>query len=165
AIMLAGAQRYGAGGLTAIAVSAEAIIRAQDPSSASGVSGKGQRPISETDLFKFTWVADPQISPDGSSVAFVRVVVNEKENRYETSIFVVPASGNEPPRGLPSGIRDTARGWAPDGKRLVFVRSIDKDGKPQPGQIYLLRTDGGEARAITDLPQGASAPTWSYDGK
>ena len=44
-----------------------------------------KRPITETDLLKFTWVADPQISPDGSTVAFVRVVVNEKENRYETS--------------------------------------------------------------------------------
>ena len=37
--------------------------------------------ITETDLYKFTWIADPQISPDGSAVAFVRVVVNEKENR------------------------------------------------------------------------------------
>src|SRR5438094_8217974 len=46
-----------------------------------------KRPITETDLFKFTWVADPQISPDGSTVAFVRVVVNEKDNRYESSIF------------------------------------------------------------------------------
>jgi len=30
--------------------------------------------ITETDLYKFTWIADPQISPDGSAVAFVRVV-------------------------------------------------------------------------------------------
>jgi hypothetical protein len=31
--------------------------------------------IADTDLFKFTWIADPQISPDGSTVAFVLTVV------------------------------------------------------------------------------------------
>jgi dipeptidyl aminopeptidase/acylaminoacyl peptidase len=124
-----------------------------------------RRGITETDLLTFTWIADPQISPDGTTVAFVRVSVNEKENRYETSIFVVPTSGAEPPRRLTSGIRDTSPRWAPDGKRLALVRSIEKDGKPQPSQIYLLAMDGGEARALTDLSTAASAPVWSPDGK
>src|ERR1700674_1781619 len=31
-----------------------------------------KRNISEKDLFNFVWAADPQISPDGSRVAFVR---------------------------------------------------------------------------------------------
>src|SRR3954470_17933008 len=51
----------------------------------------GKRFITETDLFRFTWIADPQISPDGSTVAFVRVTVNEKENRYEPSLCAVAA--------------------------------------------------------------------------
>ena len=55
---------------------------------------QSKRFITETDLFKFTWIADPQISPDGSRVAFVRVTVNEKENRYETSLFEVASSGS-----------------------------------------------------------------------
>src|ERR1700694_922811 len=83
------------------------------------VQGQGKRVITEKDLFKFTWIADPQISPDGSTVAFVRVTVNDKENRYETSLFAVPASGAETPRRLTSGIRDTTPRWAPDGKRLA----------------------------------------------
>jgi dipeptidyl aminopeptidase/acylaminoacyl peptidase len=127
--------------------------------------GASKRFITETDLFKFTWIADPQISPDGSTVAFVRVTVNEKENRYETSLFSVPASGAQPPRRLTAGIHDSAPRWSPDGKRIVFVRAIDKDGKTQPSQLYLLETDGGEARPITDLERGASAPVWAPDGK
>src|SRR5262245_25258532 len=121
--------------------------------------------ITERDLLKFTWVADPQISPDGSTVAFVRVTVNEKENRYESTLFVVPASGAEAPRRRTGNTRDTSPRWAPDGKRLAFIRAVEKDGKPQPTQIYLLAMDGGEARPITELPNGAGAPEWSPDGK
>src|SRR5215475_8623353 len=82
-------------------------------------SGSQKRTITEVDLFKFVWIADPQISPDGSRV----------------------------------------------GKRLAFIRSIEKDGRLQPTQIYLLSLDGGEAQALSDLPRGAGAPEWSPDGK
>jgi len=140
--------------------------------------GQGKRFITEKDLFKFTWIADPQISPDGAAIAFVRVTVNEKENRYETSVFVVPAAGGAAPRPsagsgrpelaegrrLTSGIRDTTPRWSPDGKRVAFVRAVEKDGKPQPAQIYVLQMDGGEARAITDVKTGAGNPVWSPDG-
>jgi dipeptidyl aminopeptidase/acylaminoacyl peptidase len=125
----------------------------------------GTRFITETDLFRFTWIADPQISPDGSTVAFVRVTVNEKENRYESSLFTVPAGGAENPRRLTSGVRDTSPRWAPDGRRLVFLRAAEKDGKAQPAQIHLLAMDGGEARPLTELTNGAGTPVWSPDGK
>ena len=96
---------------------------------------QGKRFITDKDLFTFTWIADPQISPDGATVAFVRVTVNEKENRYETSLFAVPAAGGSAPRRLTSGIRDTTPRWAPDGKRLAFVRSVEKDGKDRKSVV------------------------------
>jgi dipeptidyl aminopeptidase/acylaminoacyl peptidase len=131
---------------------------------AAAPGAQGKRFITEHDLFKFTWIADPQISPDGTTVAFVRVNVNEKDNRYETSVFTVPAAGGDAPRRLTSGTRDTTPRWAPDGKRIVFIRAVEKDGKPQPGQLYLLQMDGGEARPITDVSGGAGNPVWSPDG-
>jgi dipeptidyl aminopeptidase/acylaminoacyl peptidase len=128
------------------------------------VHGQGKRFITEKDLLKFTWIADPQISPDGSTVAFVRVTVNERDDKYEASLFTVPASGAEAPRRLTSGTRDTAPRWAPDGRRIAFLRAFDRDGKTQPGQIYLLDMNGGEARPLTELTAGAGNPTWSPDG-
>src|SRR2546425_4164133 len=104
---------------------------------AASPRAQGTRFITEKDLFKFTWIADPQIAPDGSTVAFVRVTVNEKENRYETALFTVPSSGADAPRRLTGGIRDTAPRWAPDGKHVAFVRAVEKDGKVQPAQLYL----------------------------
>jgi dipeptidyl aminopeptidase/acylaminoacyl peptidase len=120
----------------------------------------GARPITEKDLIKFQWVADPRISPDGRSVAYVLVAVNEKEDRYDTSIWIVPASGGVPSR-LTAGSRDTSPRWSPDGKTLAFLRAESEKGRPQ---IYLLPLGGGEARPLTDMPKGASAAVWSPDG-
>ncbi len=126
-----------------------------------------KRAIADKDIFDFVWVADPQLSPDGSQVAFTRVIVDEKRTGYETSIWMVTTSGHEPPVRLTNGKHDGQPRWSPDGKNLVFVRRGEKDetGKPAPSQLALLSLAGGEARVITDVPKGAGSPTWSPDGK
>ena len=64
---------------------------------ATASHAQSRRLITDTDLFKFVWAADPQISPNGTQVAFVRVNVNEDKDRYETQVFVVPSDGSAPP--------------------------------------------------------------------
>ena len=124
-----------------------------------------KRDITEKDLLQFVWVADPQISPDGSQVVFVRVAVDEKKDQYDTSLWIARTDGAEAPRQLTVGTRDTGPRWSPDGRRIAFVRAVEKDGRPQPPQIHVLAMDGGEARAITDMPRGAGNPQWSPDGR
>ncbi len=121
-----------------------------------------KRPITETDLYAFQWVAAPQISPDGRQAAYVLVTVNEKHDGYDTSLWIVPTSAAAAPRRLTAGPRDSAPRWSPDGRTLAFLRSPGEKEKPQ---IFLLPLDGGEARALTDLPGGASTPVWSPSGK
>jgi dipeptidyl aminopeptidase/acylaminoacyl peptidase len=124
-----------------------------------------KRTMTERDLFAFVWVADPQISPDGSQVAFVRVTADDKKNAYHTDIWVVAADGHEAARQLTRGTADNSPRWSPDGKQLVFTRSVQRDDKPQPPQLFVLTLAGGEPRAITDLPRGAGAPVWAPDGR
>ena len=124
-----------------------------------------KRGITERDLFKFVWVADPQISPDGTRVAFVRVTVDEKTDQYDTGIWIAPTDRSEPPRLLTGGTRDTSPRWSPDGTRLAFVRAAGSDGRAQPPQIHVLPMRAGEGRAITEIPRGASNPRWSPDGR
>jgi len=143
-------------GLTFISISALIIP-------AASLSAQ-KRMITEMDLFKFVWIADPQISPDGSRVAFVRVWVNQKADRYDSALWIALAGGGAA-RQLTAGPRDSSPRWSPDGKQLAFIRSVEKEGRPQPSQIYLLPFDGGEAQALTDTPRGAGSPEWSPDGK
>lgn len=130
----------------------------------SPVAGQQRRVITEHDLMAFVWTADPQMSPDGTQVVFTRVVVNQAKDDYETSLWLVPSTGASAPRPLTAGPRDTSPRWSPDGKTLAFVRAVEKDGKTQPPQIYVLPFTGGEAAPVTNLPRGASGPVWSPDG-
>ncbi|HXA08875.1 MAG TPA: S9 family peptidase [Chthoniobacterales bacterium] len=125
-----------------------------------------KRSITEKDLFAFVWLGHPQLSPDGTRVAYVRVTVNEKKDGYDTSIWMVPTVGEEPARQLTSGPHDAGESWSPDGKYLVFSRAAaEKEGKKQPPQLCLLPMAGGDAFVFTDLPKGAGDPIWSPDGK
>jgi dipeptidyl aminopeptidase/acylaminoacyl peptidase len=140
------------------------ITMASMPTMATSAAAQ-KRAITEKDLFKLVWVADPQISPDGSRIAFVRVTVDEKKDQYDTAIWLALADGSEPPRAFTSGQRDTSPRWSADGRSLVFTRVTEKDGRPQPPQLFLMALGGGEPRAITDVPKGAANPAWAPDGK
>ena len=88
-----------------------------------------KRNITERDLFSFNWIADPQVSPDGSRVAFVKATVNDRKDGYNTAIWIVSTANGET-KQLTGGTRDTSPRWSPDGKHLAFVRVPEKDGRP-----------------------------------
>ena len=93
-----------------------------------------RRPITETDIYSFQWIATPRISPDGSRVVYTHVVVNQKHDGYETALWIIPSTGAAA-RQITAGPHDSSPEWSPDGKTLAFVRSPEKDGKPEPSQI------------------------------
>jgi dipeptidyl aminopeptidase/acylaminoacyl peptidase len=145
----------------------------------AAVAQAQKRSITEKDIFQFNWIGDPQISPDGTRVAFVRVTVDEKKTGYDTSIWSVAMRGDEPPRRMTDGKHDSSPRWSPDGKWLVFVRAPEPSAAPAGGsggagagarppaaQLYMLPVSGGgESWKITDLVRSAGGPVWSPDSK
>jgi hypothetical protein len=51
------------------------------------LAAPAKRNITEKHLFDFVWIGDPQMSPDGSRVTYVRVSVNEKKTGYDVSFL------------------------------------------------------------------------------
>ncbi len=117
-------------------------------------------PITAEDLYRIQTVEDPQISPDGEYVAFVRVSPDAPNKTYKRNIWLLPLAQGEAIQ-LTRGDKDSQPRWSPDGRQLAFVSS--RGEKPQ---IYLLptATPGGEARALTSMANGAHSPDWSPDG-
>src|SRR5271165_6228570 len=92
--------------IVSLAIAASLVAQNSTPSATSP-----KRAITEKDLFDFVWVTNPQLSPDGSRVAFTRVNVDEKRTGYETSIWTVATSSGEPPVRMTNGKHDAQPRW------------------------------------------------------
>ncbi len=135
------------------------------------------RPITAEDLYRWKWVYDPQISPDGKQIAYVVKSVDQDAGEYRHAIWVVPADGTigDARRFTYGPKNDHSPRWSPDGKWLAFVSDRegpagkDKKEEKEKGrgkpQIWLMPADGGEAHQLTYMKHGASDPVWSPDGR
>jgi len=120
-----------------------------------------RRPMTPQDITRIVWVSDPQISPDGSRVAFVATTLSEEKDEYLSQIWLVDTSGGTAHRFTAGPKRDTEPRWSPDGHRLAFVSEREAKRK---GQLYVMRVDGGEPVKLTDLKAGVTNPVWAPDG-
>jgi dipeptidyl aminopeptidase/acylaminoacyl peptidase len=111
------------------------------------------------DLFDLEWVADPQISPDGSQIVYVRSFNDIMTDRARSNLWTVNFDGTNH-RPLTSGNNNYGSPrWSPDGQRLAYVSSQDGSA-----QIYVRWMDTGETAKITNLTQSPGGLTWSPDG-
>ncbi|HHX10967.1 MAG TPA: S9 family peptidase [Firmicutes bacterium] len=119
-----------------------------------------KRRLTPDDLYKLVFVSDPQVSPDGKRIAYVRTIIDEKTKEYRSQIWITSTCGTAKPRPFTSGPKtDNSPRWSPDGSRLAFVS--DRGGDRQ---IWIMPTAGGEAYQLTKMRRGASNPVWSPDG-
>src|SRR5258708_32896153 len=137
--------------LTIIVLAIVTPIVAQDSTPQPGAA---KRSITEKDLFNFVWIADPQVSPDGSRAVFTRVVTDEKHTGQATSIWMVATSGDEDPLRMTNGKHDAHPRSSPDGRRIAIVSGAEKDDSSiqRPTQIAILSPPCRGARIITALP-------------
>jgi len=134
-------------------------------SAAAEAAAPARRPMAEDDLLHLVWIADPQMSPAGTSIAFTRVHVDRAADEYRTAIWLADVDGGHA-RPLTVGGKDRQPRWSPDGRMLAFVRTPEGKGDDKPeSELWLLNMGGGEPSRVASLPGGVSSPAWSPDGK
>ena len=116
-------------------------------------------PITADVVYEMTGVADPSLAADGSLLAFTQSAVDRlsMESRSRVLVQALPAGGARP---FTSGPNDGTPRFSPDGSTLAFLRQDDHKRR----QLWLIPTDGGEARQLTALPGGVAEYGWSPDG-
>ena len=129
----------------------------------SPAAGQAQtrRPMAVADLITAVRVGDPQVSPDGRRVLFVRTTTDPSSGKRNADIWVVAADGSTRPRPLIAGPGgDDSPRFLPDG-RIVFISA--RAGTPQ---VYTADATGRRVRAVTRLSAGVQPPlVVSPDGR
>ncbi|WP_309662117.1 S9 family peptidase [Sphingomonas sp.] len=113
------------------------------------------------DLFDLSVASDPQISPDGRRIAYVRLANDIMTDRARASIWLIDtATGQQAPLVTGTGSHSNPR-WSPDGTRLAYVSTTEGGG----AQLFVRWMAGGETARVTGLPDSPDSITWSPDGR
>jgi len=129
------------------------------PASAAPATGPG-RYLTGSDLFNLEVATDPQISPDGKTIAYVRSSNDIMTDNSRRTIWLIDVgSGQQRPLVAGAGSYSSPR-WSPDGTRLAYVGA--EVGSPQ---LYVRWMASGESARITGLPDSPDSIAWSPDGR
>jgi dipeptidyl aminopeptidase/acylaminoacyl peptidase len=129
--------------------------------SAQGSDAPSSTLLTGADLFNLSAAADPQISPDGRQIAYVRLTADPMKDRMVPSIWLIDvASGQQRPLVTGPGGPSSPR-WSPDGRRLAYVSAVE-GGAPQ---LFVRWMDRGDSVRVTGLPDSPGDMAWSPDGR
>jgi dipeptidyl aminopeptidase/acylaminoacyl peptidase len=112
------------------------------------------------DLARKVRLSDPQISPDGRTVAAVDTRADLESDEFRSEIVLVDVASGAVRPLTRARLHAGAPRWSPTGDRIGFVApDADKNG-----QLFVLSMNGGDALQLTKGKDGVSQFAWSPDG-
>jgi acylaminoacyl-peptidase len=125
-------------------------------STAQGNSGK----LEIGDIFDLESATDPQISPDGKQIVYVRQFADIMKDKRYSNLWIInfDGSGHRP---LTSGHQnDGSPRWSPDGSQIIYTSN--KEGS---SQIYKRYMDTGQTVVLTNVQKSPGSLAWSPDAE
>ncbi|WP_046006510.1 S9 family peptidase [Pseudoalteromonas rubra] len=112
------------------------------------------------DIFELEYASDPQISPNGEQVVYVRNSNDVMKDAKRQNLWLVDAkTGVQSPLFSDENRYHQPR-WSPDGSKIAFLSDVS--GSTQVHVHYIAQN---RTALLTQLQSGISDLTWSPDGK
>ena len=118
------------------------------------------RTLQARDVFDLEFAADPQISPDGRHIVYVRTSFDIRTDVPRSNLWAIDADGSNHRPLRSDRQRHGSPRWSPDGTRIAYVSGAE--GSPQ---LFVRWMDSGQTALITDLTEGPGDLSWSPDGR
>ncbi len=126
---------------------------------ASGLAAQKQ-PFDVQALLRIARISEPQLSPDGKTVAFTVQTVDVNQNTKPKQIYIVPTDGGAPRQITTQGSDNERPQWSRDSKQIAFISN-----RSGSGQVWIMNPDGSDAKQVTNLSTDAGGVLFSPDGK
>jgi len=145
--------------LLATPLLATGVVQPRETGAQEARPGQAE-PMALMDVFGLETATDPRISPDGSTVVYVRSGFDVMTDGRTSSLWTVKTDGSAH-RALTDGTASVSSPrWSPSGDRLAYVST--RDGR---SAIWIRWMDTGEGAKVADLKRSPSSLAWSPDGE
>jgi Tol biopolymer transport system component len=145
--------------ILSLALTAVPAPAAQEPSQATQASFRHVPTVE--DLLGLRTAGSPEISSDGTRVAYAVTETDYDQDAFATQIWLADVATGRTTQLTRGKKSCSGPGWSPDGRWLAFTSSRAGD----KSQIFVISPDGGEAIQLTKTETGVSGFEWSPDGK
>ncbi|HEV3117860.1 MAG TPA: S9 family peptidase [Gemmataceae bacterium] len=139
-----------------IAFTLAALAAFQQPVRAQSAAKR----LTITDVFNLQLATDPQLSPDGKQIVYVRQFSDIMNDRRHSNLWSINFDGSNHRAVTTGNFNDATPRWSPDGSQLIYLSN--RDGATQ---IYRRWMDSGQTAKITNLTSAPAGIAWSPDGK
>jgi acylaminoacyl-peptidase len=123
-------------------------------------ASEGSDRFQPADVFQLEFAGDPQISPDGSRIVYVRTSNDIMSDRARREIWILNYDGSDHRPLITGSANYAAPRWSPDGSKLLYVSSDEN----RRAQLFLRWMDTGETAKLTNLQRSPGGISWSPDG-
>ncbi len=112
------------------------------------------------DVFELEYASDPQISPDGEVVIYVRNSMDIMNDGKRSSLWVINTDGTNHRKLTTRENMESSPRWSPDGSKIVFISATDEGA-----EIYVYWYKEGKYAKLSQLPKSPSGLSWSPDSR
>lgn len=118
-----------------------------------------QRVPSFEEVISLRSIGGVTLSADGKHIAYTVQTTDWNENRFDTEIWL--SKNGSSPFQLTNTAKNSSTNpaFSPNGQWIAFVS--DRGNR---NQVYVMRLEGGEAKAVTNEEEGISAFEWHPSG-